>query len=133
MNPRDVPQSFCARKPSVFVEERDIYFQDEAADALYRTGEMLYNSIPTNSPKTSILKDTLEEFWNIINKTEFEIVVFIAFAAIRSILQRQPYTKITNEYLIGRMAGNSKAGEPIPDRLFKYNKRHQLDKIKMEL
>ena len=45
----------------------------------------------------------------------------------------QPYTKVTNEYLIGRMAGNSGKSEFIPDGIIKYNNRYQLDKIKMEL
>lgn len=67
------------------------------------------------------------------HKTEFEIVVFLAFAAIRSILQKQPYTKITNEYLIGRMSGNSGKGEPVNPLLVKYTSRYRLDKIKNEL
>ena len=98
----------------------------------YDTGKILYDCVPDKCPKTSIRKDTIFDFYK-NNKTEFEVITFLAFAALRSILQRQPYTKITNEYLIGRMAGNSTAGEPLPNDLFKYNNRYQLDKIKLEL
>src|SRR4051812_17202517 len=86
-------------------------------------GRMLYESIPDNSPKTSITKDIIFDFYK-NSKTEFELITFMAFAAIRSILQRQGYCKITNEYLIGRMACNSSKGLPIPDSLMKYNNRY---------
>jgi hypothetical protein len=58
-------------------------------------------------PKTSITKKMLIDF-NKNEKEEFEVVTFLAFAAIKSILQRQKCTKITNKYLLGRMAGNAK-------------------------
>ncbi len=98
----------------------------------YQRGAMLYDAIFPNSPKTSVTKDMIFDFYK-NSKSEFEIACFLAFAAVKSILQRQPYTKITNEYLIGRMAGNSKAGEEINDFVFKYSNRYQLDRIKNEL
>lgn len=98
----------------------------------YKEGELLFNSIPERSPKTSISKAMIFDFYK-NDKTEFEVITFISFAAIRSIIQKQGYTKITNDYLIGRMSGNSKAGEPIPNNIFKYNNRYQIDKIKKEL
>ncbi|HMT75796.1 MAG TPA: hypothetical protein PKA77_17110 [Chitinophagaceae bacterium] len=98
----------------------------------FDSGKIIYESLPARSPKTSINKDMIFDFYK-NEKTEFEIVVFLAFAAIRSILQKQPYTKITNEYLIGRMSGNSAKGEPVNPLLTKYTSRYQLDKIKSEL
>lgn len=98
----------------------------------YANGRVLYNLIPPKSPKTSITKKMIFDFYN-NEKSEFEIVVFLAFAAIRSILQKQPYIKITNDYLIGRMSGNSGKGESINPLLTKYTSRYQLDKIKREL
>jgi hypothetical protein len=98
----------------------------------YEGGEIIYQSIPENSPKTSIGLDVVTDFYK-YEKTDFEIACFLAFAAIKSILQRQPYSKITNEYLAGRMAGNSKPGEPLNDFVFRFNNRYQLDKIKSEL
>jgi hypothetical protein len=101
-------------------------------DFAFKDGEMLYNSIPDRSPKTSINKDIIFDFYK-NEKTEFEVVVFLAFAAIRSILQRQPFVKVTNEYLLGRMAGNAKKGDALPYWLEIYKTRYQLDKIKNEL
>ncbi|MBK6936360.1 MAG: hypothetical protein IPH18_05365 [Chitinophagaceae bacterium] len=80
---------------------------------------MLYKSLPPKSPKTSINTEMIFDCYK-NEKSEFEIVAFLAFAAIRSILQKQSYSKITNEYLIGRMSGNSGKGEPINLGLIKY-------------
>jgi len=95
-------------------------------------GKLLFESLPDKSPKTSISIAMIFDFYK-NEKTEFEIITFLAFAAIRSILQKQPYIKITNDYLIGRMSGNSGKGEPINPLLTKYTSRYQLDKIKREL
>lgn len=101
-------------------------------DKSFIKGKMLFNSINGNSPKTSISREMIFDFYE-NKKTEFEVVTFLAFAALKSIIQKQGYTKVTNEYLIGRMAGNCRKGEPLPDWIFKYNNRYQLDKIKKEL
>lgn len=98
----------------------------------YEKGKIIYNSIPKKSPKTSINTDMIFDFYK-NEKSEFEIVVFLAFAAIRSILQIQAYSKITNDYLIGRMSGNNGKGEPVNPLLTNYTSRYQLDKIKKEL
>lgn len=98
----------------------------------FKNGKMLYESIDAKCPKTSISKDMILEFYK-GKKSEFEIITFIAFAAIRSILQTQAYKKITNDYLITRMAGNSRIGESLPIWIDKYNNRYQLTKIKNEL
>ena len=98
----------------------------------YKLGKTLDDSIPSKSPKTSINKEMMFDFLK-NNKTEFEVVCFLAFAAIRSIIQRQPYAKITNDYLLGRMSGNAGKGADINPSLKKYTTRYQLDKIKTEL
>ena len=95
-------------------------------------GKLLFESLPDKSPKTSISIAMIFDFYK-NEKTEFEIITFLAFAAIRSILQRDRYKKMSNESLIGRMSGNSRKGEPINPLLNKYTKRYQLDKIKKEL
>jgi hypothetical protein len=101
-------------------------------DESLNDGSMLYDSINDNAPKTSISKEMLFDFLK-NNKSEFEIVCFIAFASLKSIIQKQVYKKITNEYLLNRMSGNSKSGAPINPLLKKYSNRYQLDKIKTEL
>ncbi|NVN96956.1 hypothetical protein HXX01_01855 [Candidatus Nomurabacteria bacterium] len=114
----------------------------------YYNGEKLSKSIPLHSPMTSINKDIVFDFYK-NDKTEFEAITFLAYAAIRSIIQSKPFVKVTNDYLLTRMAGYSKVSEiHIPNRedypglkdknnlppLFKkYSTRYQLDKIKLEL
>ena len=98
----------------------------------FERGKIIYESIPENSPKTSISVSMIFDFYK-NEKSEFEIVTFLAFAAIRSIIQKQAYTKITNDYLIGRMSGNKGKGDSINPLLAKYTSRYQLDKIKQEL
>ena len=95
-------------------------------------GEMLYQTINDNAPKTSISKEMIFDFYK-NKKSEFEIVCFLAFASLKSIIQKQVYKKITNEYLLNRMSGNSKSGAYINPLLKKYSNRYQLDKIKTEL
>jgi hypothetical protein len=101
-------------------------------ETAYEMGKRLYNSIPVKSAKTSINKKMIFDFYE-NDKTEFEIITFLAFAAIRSIIQQQPYKKVYKDSLIGRMSGNNgKVGEINP-QLIKYSSRYQLDKIKKEL
>lgn len=146
------PENICARMTDVMnycLYDRSLSFEGsreekiiQSAELLgikfnnkekaFKNGELIYNSIPVNAPKSSISIEMAFDFYK-NEKTEFEIACFLAFAAIKSILQRQPYSRITNDYLLGRMAGNSKAGEPLNDFVFKYSNRYQLDKIKSEL
>lgn len=95
-------------------------------------GMNLYNSINNNAPKTSINKAMMFDFLK-NNKSEFELVCFLAFASLKSIIQQQGFKKITNEYLLNRMSGNSRSDLPINPLLKKYSNRYQLDKIKTEL
>ena len=96
-----------------------------------KKGKQLYDTIDGKAVKTSISKDMIFDFYE-NSKTDFEIITLIAFAAIRTIIQKQSCVKITNEYLLGRMSGNNKKGE-IADFIKPYTSRYQLDKIKTEL
>ena len=101
----------------------------------YENGKKLFSSIDFRYPKTSIKKEIIFDFYK-NHKEEFEIVVFLAFAAIRSILQTKPYVRLTDAYLLNRMAGNAKIedSEPLPEYLNLYkSKRYHLDKVKKEL
>ncbi|MES2138648.1 MAG: hypothetical protein V4511_03000 [Bacteroidota bacterium] len=106
-------------------------------------GEDLYASIPQNSPKASIKKDLYFDFYT-NDKSEFEIVTLCSFLAIRSILLFKPYCKVTDSYLLNRMAGQAaiKELEHLPEPLKKYTKviegkwgsnQYHLNKIKKEL
>lgn len=101
----------------------------------YGRGEKIARGLPAKSPKTSISKKMMFDFYD-GTKSEFEIVTFLAFAALRSIIQRDPYKKITNWYLLCRMAGEAKRIDermPLPMWLVKYSQRYWLDRIKREL
>jgi len=103
---------------------------------IYDEAEQIFNTIPARPPKTSVNVKIVKEFHH-ENKDEFEIVCFLAFAALRSILQKKPFVRITNDFFLARMAGHNKAlkedGEPLPESLKKYCNRYQIDKIKTEL
>jgi hypothetical protein len=98
----------------------------------FRRGKQIFASLALNLPKTSVKKKTFFEFYK-HPKTEFEIVCFLAFAAIKSIIQKQGYKKITDKYLLCRMAGNASLTEPLPTWIKKFDNRYQMNKIKKEL
>lgn len=97
----------------------------------------------------SIKKDMLFEFMD-KSKTDFEIDVFRAFIGVKSILGKKPFQKITNGFLVARLAGFSSEKEAIEcvsrgfaggvcmeNGGFKFHqyhgKRYQIDKLKEEL
>lgn len=95
-------------------------------------GGHLYRSVADRSPMASIKTSLLWDYMN-NDKTDFEIACFVAYCALKSILGRQPYKKITNEFLLARMAGQAKTGGDLPDTIKRYASRYQLDRIKEEL
>lgn len=95
-------------------------------------GKFIYESIPDTTVKVSIRKEVIWNYYN-TDKTEYEIVLLIAFSALKSIIQRQTYKKITNKYLLSRMSFCNKTTNQIEDYLIKYNTRYYLDKIKKDL
>lgn len=95
-------------------------------------GKKLWREI-SNTPKTSIKKNLFFDYYE-NEKIEFELAVFCAYCAIRSILLFKPYCKITDNYMLARMAGRAKNEiENLPEPLKKYQKRYHLDKLKKEL
>ena len=101
----------------------------------FKDGKTLYDSIPENSPMAGINKDVLFDFYK-NHKTPDEIAVLLAFLAIKSIIGVKPYCRLTNAYLIARMAGYAKIEDmphPLPQSLAQYHTRRKLDKIKQEL
>lgn len=82
------------------------------------------------SINTSIVWDFRDNY-----KSHFEIAVFTAFCAIRSIIGKKSYCKTTNLFLLSRMAGEPCQVDysELPEPLFKYCNEYQLKKIKSEL
>lgn len=98
----------------------------------FRRGKQVFTSLALGLPKTSVKKKIFFEFYK-QPKEEFEIVCFLAYAAIKSIIQKQGHKKITDKFLLCRMAGNADQDEPLPDWIKKYDNRYQMNKIKKEL
>ncbi len=102
----------------------------------YNIAKGLYEKYNSQKPAKFGLNLTI--FWNYYksdNKTEFELVCLLAFLAMKSIIQKKPYCRITNNYLLSRMAGYSKAYDIslLPSDLMKYSNEYQLKKIKRTL
>lgn len=98
----------------------------------YKEGEKLYNSIPQKSPHCGL---SLQIFWDFFenHKTDFEKVTLLKFLAIKSILGKKSYCKVTNNFVIARMDGNAKLSPKISPALVKFGKEYQFRKIKDEL
>lgn len=95
-------------------------------------------------PVTGIQYDLYWQFRN-SQKEDFDFQCLWAFLAIKSIVGKKPYQKITNKLLIARMAGFASYkkleeyfnGRPFPKHILNpddhYKTRYALDKIKREL
>lgn len=112
----------------------------------------VYNELNNSIDKVvyvSIKRDMLFEFMK-VPKTDFEIDVFRAFIGVKSILGKKPFQKITNGFLVARLAGFSSEKEAIECvsrgfaggvcmenggfKFYQYHgKRYQIDKLKEEL
>jgi hypothetical protein len=101
----------------------------------YQFGKTLYDSLPENSPMVGINTDVCFDYYE-HSKTTDEIAVLLAFLAIKSIIGIKPYSKVTNAYLIVRMAGYASIDDmphSLPHPLPQYTSRRKLDRIKKEL
>lgn len=78
--------------------------------SLYRCGLEISNSIPAGLPfcglNTVIYWDFRDNY-----KTSFDRACLLAFLAVKSILGKKPFCKITNSFLISRMDGNIETGD----------------------
>lgn len=104
-----------------------------------KNGKLLFDSIPTKSPKTNITVDLYFDYYQ-NEKDEFQIAVFCGLCAIRSILLYKQYCKVTNNFMLVRMAGLSTVKEinNLPEPLKKHARtpnaiNYYLRKIKIEL
>jgi len=101
----------------------------------YRNGKMLYDSFPENVPMSGINKDVCFDFYKNLKLAD-EIAVLLAFLAIKSIIGKKAYIKLTNDFLIARMGGYAGINDmpiPLPEPLAQYRTRRKLDKIKFDL
>jgi len=113
--------------------ELNIPFTDP--NEAFKNGKKIYQSIDEKAPKASISMDMLFNFY-CNPKSDFEIHCFLAFCALKSIIQRQKYKKTNFNYLLSRMSGNSKKKEGIDPLLKRYEskkERYQRNKLITEL
>lgn len=97
-------------------------------------GKMLFQTTPDKTAMTGISKGLLFEYYQ-NDKSDFEITLFLSFLAIKSILGKKSYCRITTDYLICRMAGYTSKSEitELPANLKIYLTRRKMDSLKMEL
>ena len=101
---------------------------------MIENGKMLYQSTPDKTAMTGIGKSLLFEYYK-NDKSDFEIALLLSFLAIKSILVKKSYCRITTDYLLCRMAGyNSKTEmKELPEGLKRYQFRYHQDNLKLEL
>jgi hypothetical protein len=98
-------------------------------------GKMLYESLPTNSPKVGL---SVSIFWAyyLDNIADFEKACFIAFLAIKSIIGNKEYCKTVNNFVLARMDGKSNSIIDISElsnEVAFFANRFQISKIISEL
>lgn len=92
--------------------------------------------IPPKSPMVMIGQDKLREFFEDDSKTEFEIMTFAIYLAIRSILGTDKMKFTTKDMILARAFGfrNIKEMKQNPPDLYeKYSKRYWIDKCLGEI
>lgn len=100
-----------------------------------KDGKALLESIPVNSPKIGVNVHKLFEFLK-EEKPEFKQACFLAFLALRSIIQNKSFCKIDNKFLLSRMDGKPKAVKALTElseAILKYASEYQTVKIKRAL
>lgn len=101
----------------------------------FTRGEALFNQFSIGCPKVGISKIKLFEFRD-EDKSDFEKVCFLAYLALKSILQQKAYVKMDNKYLLARMDGKPssvKSFEELSSSIYQFANEYQLVKIKNEL
>ncbi len=129
-----------------------ISITDANREQVYKATRGVYDALNNSIDKivyVSIKRDMLFEFMK-VPKTDFEIDVFRAFIGVKSILGKKPFQKITNGFLVARLAGFSSEKEATECvsrgfaggvcmenggfKFYQYHgKRYQIDKLKEEL
>lgn len=108
-------------------------------DACLRRGKEIERTIPEGEPYPSINKDRFFDFRD-HEKTEFDLMQFACYIAIRSILGEKPYCRTNKEMILCRAFGYKSnkhlptTMNPVIKELFvKYKKRYHIDRILQSL
>lgn len=103
---------------------------------IFMWGMEMEKQIPPKSPMVMIGQDKLREFFEDDTKTEFEIMTFAIYLAIRSILGTDKMKFTTKDMILARAFGfrNIKELKKNPPDLYeKYSKRYWMDKCLGEI
>jgi len=97
-------------------------------------GLWLFDNLPLKSPMTGITKNVLFDFYK-GSPTKEEIAFLVGHLALKSIIGKKTYSRVTKEFLLCRMAGfvSQKEMSGLPEYLKKYTIRWHFDKLKFEL
>jgi hypothetical protein len=97
-------------------------------------GKLLYNSIPTKSPKVGLSTQIYWDFYK-NDKTEFDKICLLGFLALKSIVQKKACCKTNNKLWLARMDGKKTIKEfsDLSSSIAKYNNEYQTVKIKNDL
>ncbi len=108
-------------------------------DSCLKHGKEIERTIPANEPYPSINKTLFFDFRD-HEKTEFDLMQFACYIAIRSILGEKSYYRTNKEMILCRAFGYKSNKElpatmnPVIKELFdKYNKRYHIDRILQSL
>jgi len=136
---------FSAYKITLHLRFNDEYGKMEYASKLfnfkyndvekaYDTGEKIFKKVKLFFPKITIRPDIIIDFIE-SDKNQFEVDCFLAYCSLKSIVQLDPFKKLTKDYLFARMMGLPKAsGEwRVHETYKKYDIRYHWDKLKIEL
>lgn len=108
-------------------------------DYVLKHGKEIERTIPANEPYPSINKDLFFKFRD-HEKTEFDLMQFACYIAIRSILGKKSYCRTNKEMILCRAFGYNSVKHlpatmnPVIKELFdKYKKRHHIERILQSL
>lgn len=119
-----------------FEQSREFFnFTYGNKERVINNGKLLFESMPVGSPRTGL---SMSIFWNFIktHKTERDHVTLLAYLALKSIIGKSAYKKITSLFWYSRMAGMEKRvkyGEELPPEIRKYMTDYHRLRIKEEL
>lgn len=103
--------------------------------ATYENGKEIFESIETKSPMVGMKKEIFFDYYK-NPKTEFQKATLLAHLAIRSILKKKSYCKVTNLFLWSRMDGKTHAVDDIWElspSIRNFTNNYQTRKLKAEL
>jgi hypothetical protein len=113
-----------------FQEEFDFYFDSELTTEIQKNGKILFDLYDgVKCARTGIHFNSFSDF--IEPRKEFDLVCFLLFLALKSIVQTKPYANAKDALILSRMAGYSKAQGDIPENIAYWMKTGSRNRTKV--